>query len=80
MTATNRLPIASGKITIRHRQMRNVFQVFIGREYISGASGDTEEEAAQQFANQYDVAAGTLASVYGYKTLTTIEIPAAESY
>ena len=79
MTAT-RLPIPSGKITIRHRQMRNVFQCFAGSIYISGASGDTEEEAAQQLANQYEVRAGTVAKVYGYKTPTAIEIPAADIY
>jgi hypothetical protein len=79
MTATARLPITSGKITIRHRRMRNVFQVFVGREYITCASGDNEVEAAQEFANQYDVAAGAIATVYGYKTPTTIEIPAPET-
>ena len=71
---TNRLPLPKGKITIRHRQMRNVFQVFVGREYIVGASGDYAEEASQELANQYDVTEGTEATVYGYAAPEKIKI------
>jgi hypothetical protein len=67
------LPI--GKITIRHRQMRNMFQCFAGRTYINGAAGDTEHEAAQELSNQYEVPPGTIATVYGYKLPTKILIP-----
>lgn len=73
-----KLPLPKGKITIRHRQMRNVFQCFAGSTYINGASGDTDEEAAQELANQYDVPEGTTATVYGYKEPVKITIPPAE--
>jgi hypothetical protein len=75
MTNTDRLALPKGKITIRHRQMRNVFQCFAGSIYIAGASGDTEDEAAQQLANQYDVPKGTMATVYGYKEPIQLAIP-----
>jgi hypothetical protein len=71
----NKLPLPKGKITIRHRQMRNVFQCFAGRDYITGASGDDDEEAAKELARQYDVPKGTIATVYGYKKPCTIIIP-----
>ena len=70
-----KLDLPKGKITIRHRQMRNVFQCFAGRTYILGASGDDEHDAAQQLANQYNVPPGTEATVYGYKQPTKILIP-----
>lgn len=73
-----KLPLPKGKITIRHRQMRNVFQCFAGSTYITGASGDTDDEAAQELANQYDVPEGTMATVYGYKKPIQLPIPAAE--
>ncbi len=73
-----RLLLPAGKITIRHRQARNVFQCFAGRTYILGASGDYAEQAAQQLANQYDVPANTTATVYGYREPSTIIIPEAE--
>jgi hypothetical protein len=69
----NKLP--KGKITIRHRRMRCVFQCFAGREYITGAAGETAEEAAQELADQYEVPKGTVAIIHGYKNPTTIEIP-----
>ena len=74
-----KLQLPKGKITIRHRQMRNVFQCFAGRTYINGASGDTDDEAAQELANQYEVPAGTIATVYGYKEPITIQIPEANN-
>ena len=73
-----KLPLPKGKITIRHRQMRNVFQCFAGSTYITGASGDTDDEAAQELANQYEVPEGTMATVYGYKEPIQLLIPAAE--
>ena len=73
-----KLSLPNGKITIRHRQMRNMFQCFAGRTYINGASGDTEHEAAQELANQYEVTEGTMATVYGYKEPIQLLIPAAE--
>lgn len=73
-----KIPLPKGKITIRHRQMRNVFQCFAGRSYINGASGDTEDEAAQALANQYEVPEGTMATVYGYNKPIQLTIPPAE--
>jgi hypothetical protein len=67
--------LPKGKITIRHRQMRNVFQCFAGSLYLVGASGDYSDEAAQELANQYDVPEGTVATIYGHSTPTQITIP-----
>lgn len=69
------ITLPKGKITIRHRQMRNVFQCFAGSIYIAGASGDTEDEAAQQLADQYEIPQGTMATVYGYKEPIQLAIP-----
>jgi len=73
MTAT-KLPLPKGKITIRHRQARNVFQCYAGSTYITGASGDDEDEAAQELVKQYEVTAGTTATVYGYKEAYSMTI------
>jgi len=73
MTAI-KLPLPKGKITIRHRQARNVFQCFAGGTYILGASGDNEVEAASELLKQYDVTPGTTATVYGYKNPTQITL------
>ena len=73
-----KLPMPKGKITIRHRQMRNVFQCFAGRTYVTGASADDADGAAQELANQYDVPVGSIATVYGYKAPIQLTIPLAE--
>jgi len=73
-----KLPMPKGKITIRHRQMRNVFQCFAGRNYITGASGDDADDAAQELANQYDVPKGSIATIHGYKEPIQITIPTNE--
>lgn len=73
-----KLQLPKGKITIRHRQLRGVFQCFAGRDYITGASGDTDDIAAQELANQYEVPQGTIAKVYGYKEPIDLLIPSAE--
>ena len=70
-----KLQLPKGKITIRHRRMRNVYQCFAGNLYLVGASADYSDEAAQELANQYDVPEGTLATIYGCKTPTEITIP-----
>ena len=75
---TTKLQLPKGKITIRHRQMRNVFQCFAGNNYILGASGDYAEDAAQELANQYDVPEGSVATVYGYKQPIQLMIPSSE--
>jgi hypothetical protein len=78
MTATDRLPLPKGKLNIRHRQMRGVWQCFAGNTYITGASGDSDEEAAQQLANQYEVAKGAEITVHGYRETATIKAPSSE--
>jgi len=78
MPTATRLPLPKGKITIRHRAMRNVYQCFAGSTYITGASGDYDDEAAQELANQYDVPEGTIATVYGHKEPIQLTIPPAE--
>jgi len=75
-----RIPLPKGKLNIRHRQMRGVWQCFAGNTYITGASGETADEAAQQLANQYDVAEGAEIVVHGYREPATIKAPAAEIY
>lgn len=77
MTKT-KLQLPKGKITIRHRQMRNVFQCFAGNNYILGASGDYAKDAAQELANQYDVPEGSVATVYGYKQPIQLMIPSSD--
>jgi hypothetical protein len=62
-----KLPMPAGKITVRHRQMRNVFQCFAGRHYLVGASADTDDGALESLVEQYDVPAGIPVTVYGYK-------------
>ena len=75
-TPAPRLSLPAGKITIRHRQMRNVFQCFAGRTYILGASGDYVEDAAEALADQYEVPENTVATVYGHKEVFNMVIPA----
>ena len=70
--------LPKGKITIRHRQMRCVFQCFAGKNYIIGASGDTADDAARELEYLYDVPNGTIATVYGYKKPCQIIIPTAK--
>jgi hypothetical protein len=79
-TPAPRLPLPSGKITIRHRQMRGVFQCFAGRTYILGASGDYVEDAAEALAYQYEVPKNTIATVYGHKEVFNMEIPTTAIY
>lgn len=64
---TTLLPLPPGRITIRHRQMRGVWQCFVGRTYINGASGDCPAAAAQSLASQYEVRPNTKATVHGLK-------------
>jgi hypothetical protein len=73
--AVAKLPLPAGKITIRHRQMRGVFQCFAGRTYINGASGDNAEEAAIQLQNQYEVADGTKATIHGCSEVVSVVFP-----
>lgn len=70
-----RLAMPDGKITIRFRQMRGVWQCFAGRTYISGASGENPDDAAQQLADQYDVPSGSIATIHGFKEPRTLLIP-----
>jgi hypothetical protein len=75
MTAT-RLPLpGKGKLNVRHRQMRGVWQVFAGNLYVTGASGDSPDEAAQHLVNQYEVASGTQITVHGFREASTMLAP-----
>jgi hypothetical protein len=62
-----KLPLPPGKITIRYRQMRGVFQCFAGRTYINGASGETADAAAEILVGQYDVGLRNEATVHGFR-------------
>jgi len=73
-----KLTLPKGKITIRHRQMRGVWQVFAGNTYLTGASDDLPSKAAQQLANQYDVPPGSTAFIHSGKNSSVIEIPESE--
>lgn len=76
---SSKIPLpGTGKLNIRHRQMRGVWQVFAGNIYILGASGDSPQEAAQELANQYSVAQGTEIKVNGYREPTVIHVPESE--
>lgn len=46
--------LPKGKLNIRHRQMRNTYQVFAGRTLLDGCSGPTPEEAAEQLRFFYE--------------------------
>jgi hypothetical protein len=77
-TTAQRLPLPKGKLNIRHRQMRGVWQCFAGNLYIAGAAGETDDEAAQQLANQYEVTEGAEIIVHGYREPVTIKAPLPE--
>ena len=71
-----RLPLPSnGKLNARHRQMRGVWQIFAGNIYVNGASGDSPDIAAQELADQYDVAEGTLIVIHGFSEPSTMLTP-----
>lgn len=70
-----RLPLPKGKLNMRFRQLRGVYQIFTGSKYLDGASGDNPEEAALQLANQYDIPVGTPITVHGFKRPATITTP-----
>ncbi len=65
--------LPKGKITIRHRQMRGVFQCYAGRQYLTGAAGETADDAARELEEAYEVPKGTIATVHGYANQTTIQ-------
>ena len=72
----SKLPLpGKGKLNIRHRQMRNVRQIFAGNIYVTGASGDSPDIAAQELVGQYEVAAGTPITVHGYREPLTMPAP-----
>lgn len=66
-----KLPLPAGKLTIRHRQMRGVWQAFAGREYLPGVAGDSHEDAALALAKLYAIPQGASVTVYGYKSPVT---------
>ena len=71
MTFT-KAPLPKGKITIRFRGSRCMWQAYAGREYLNCASGTCEETAASALCEYFEVPAGTMATVYGYREPVTI--------
>ena len=63
MSAT-KLKLPQGKINVRFRQMRGVWQVFAGRTYLDGANADTPTEALAELTRQYNVPTGTPATIH----------------
>lgn len=63
-----------GRITIRWRSSRNVFQCYAGSAYLDGASGDEAEDAARALVQVYSVKPGTSARVYGFKNQVMIKL------
>lgn len=47
--------LPSGSLNVRFRQMRCAYQVFAGRTYLTGASGDTAEDAIKELKKYYEV-------------------------
>jgi hypothetical protein len=74
-TTMRREPLPTGKINIRFRQMRGVYQAFAGRTYLAGCSGDYESDAAAEICLYYEVPEGTLATVHGYTEKLEIPVP-----
>lgn len=70
-----KIPLPKGKLNMRHRQMRGVWQIFAGRTYITGASSDTCEGAAQELANQYEVEVGSEIFVHSGKNSHVVKTP-----
>ena len=50
--------LPSGSLNVRFRQMRCAYQVFAGRTYITGADGETAEDAIEQLKKHYEVPDG----------------------
>jgi hypothetical protein len=70
--------LPKGKLNIRHRQMRGVWQVFAGRTYLDGCAGENEDVAMDELCFIYDVPAGIEIAVHGYSESVTITTPASE--
>lgn len=71
---TNKWPLPKGKLNIRHRQMRGVWQAFAGNTYIDLASGDSPDDAAAELRRLYDYAPGTVVTVHGFREPATITL------
>lgn len=57
--------LPKGRLNIRHRQMRGVYQVFAGNFYINAASGNNYEEAAKALASAYEVDIDSSVTLHG---------------
>jgi hypothetical protein len=55
--------------------MRGVWQIFAGNLYVTGASGDSPDIAAQELVDQYEVSAGTIITVHGLREPSTMPAP-----
>lgn len=75
-----RLPLPTGKLNMRYRQQRGVWQIFAGRTYLNGASSDSCSDAAQQLANQYEIGAGIEIYIHSGKNSSVVKTPESESW
>lgn len=71
---TQKWTLPKGKLNIRHRQMRGVWQAFAGRNYIDLASGDSPDEAAEEIRRLYEYQPGTPITVHGLREPHTITL------
>jgi hypothetical protein len=60
----NPAPLPPGKLNIRHRQMRNVWQAFAGNRYLDGASGDTVGETLEALRSNYAPPPGLIVTIH----------------
>lgn len=68
-------PLPKGRLNVRHRQMRGVWQAFAWSTYIPCASGDSPEEAVAELARLYCCPAGSMVKVNGTKEPHQLEVP-----
>jgi hypothetical protein len=67
--------LPKGKINIRHRKMRGVYQAFAGSRYLAGCSGDTPKDAAEWIHHYYVVPEGTTATAHDWREPSQIPVP-----
>ena len=56
--------LPKGKLNVRHRQMRGVYQCFAGNTYLTGASEETADKAIEQLHYNYDVPAESIITIH----------------
>ena len=56
--------LPKGKLNVRFRQMRCMYQCFAGRTYLPLACGDTAEQAISELKAHYNVSADAEISIH----------------